>query len=85
MASAIVRRRKRPTKKAKDVLPESAVLAIDMALKRLARANGVLTAIVFCADEGADIDLSPVAICARDSIDRVITGLASILKQGGAA
>lgn len=76
---------KRPTKKAADALPEHVVTQIDIALKRLARANGVLTAIVFCAEEGADIDLSPVAICARDSIDRVIAGLSSIIKQGGAS
>lgn len=76
---------KRPTKKAQNVLPEHVVTQIDVALKQLARANGVLTAIVFCADEGADIDLSPVAICARDSIDRVIAGLASVIKQGGAS
>lgn len=75
---------RKPTKAA-DALPESAAVAIGIALDRLARANGVLTAIVFCADEGADIDLSPVAICARDSIDRVIAGLASIIKQGGAS
>lgn len=75
-------RRKRPTK-AKDALPENVVARLDIALKRLARVNGVLTAIVFCADEGADIDLSPVAVCTRDSIDRVIDGLASITKRGG--
>lgn len=84
MAQSIVRRRKRPTK-AKDVLPESITVTIDVATKRLQRAAGVLTAIVFLAEEGADLDLSPVAICARDSIDRVIEGLASLLKQGGAS
>lgn len=77
-----MRSARKARKAAASPVPASVVVQIEVALKRLARANGVLTAIVFCADEGADIDLSPVAICARDSIDRVIAGLASIIKQG---
>lgn len=82
MAQKILRRRKRPTK-AKDVLPDRTTVAIDVATKRLQRAAGVLTAIVFLAEEGADIDLAPCAICARDQIDRAVEGLAPLLKQGG--
>lgn len=82
MAQKILRRRKRPTK-AKDVLPQNITVAMDVATKRLQRASGVLTAIVFLAEEGADIDLAPCAICARDQIDRAIEGLAPLIKQGG--
>ena len=68
MAKVILRRRKRLSK---EVPPH-----LDVALRRLARVNGLLTAAAFCADEGAELDLGPVCIAARDAVDRVIEDLA---------
>lgn len=65
--------------KAKRVAVKPAVpIATEVAVARLERAIAILSCLAFAADEGAELDLGPVAIAARDLIDKVIHDLAPL-------
>jgi hypothetical protein len=51
---------------------------IEVAQIRLRRAQDVLSALAFCADEEAELALGPVAVAARDLIDLALDGLATL-------
>jgi hypothetical protein len=52
---------------------------IEVAQIRLRRAQDVLSALAFCADEEAELALGPVAVAARDLIDLALDGLATLV------
>ena len=54
--------------------------AIELAQIRLRRAQDVLSVLAFCADKEAELSLGPVAVAAREQIDRVLDGLAEAIK-----
>lgn len=58
---------------------------IEAAQIRLRRAQDVLSALAFCADEEAELALGPVAIAARNLIDLALDGLATLVpgQEGG--
>ena len=63
------------------LLPVSTATGIKVAQVRLRRAQDVLSALAFCADQEAELSLGPVAVAARDQIDRALDGLAEIVKN----
>jgi hypothetical protein len=52
---------------------------IEVAQIRLRRAQDVLSALAFCADEEAELALGPVAVAARDLIDLALDTLATLV------
>lgn len=82
MARAILRRRKR-VKQQRTPLSFQTQTEIQVVQIRLRRAQDVLSALAYCADQGAELDLGPVAVAVRDQIDQALTGLASITSNAG--
>lgn len=81
MAKAILRPRKR-AKQPRAALSYQAETEIQVAQIRLRRAQAVLNALEFCADQEAELSLGPVAVAARDLIDKALDGLATVFPQG---
>lgn len=54
----------------------TAPIATQVAVARLERAIALLSCLAFAADEGAELDLGPVAIAARGLIDDALATLA---------
>lgn len=80
MARTILRRRVR-AKQPRVPISLPILTGIQAAQARLRRAQDVLSALAFCADQEAELSLGPVAVAARDQIDRALDGLAEIMKD----
>ena len=79
MAKAILPARK-PGHQPRTSRPPKIETAIQLAQIRLRRAQDVLSALAFCADQEAELSLGPVAVAAREQIDRALDGLAELAK-----
>lgn len=65
-------------KQAPTGLSLKATMEIEVVQIRLRRAQDVLSALAFCADQEAELSLGPVAVAARDLVDRALDGLATL-------
>jgi hypothetical protein len=78
MAKAILRPRKR-AKQRRFTPSAQTETEIEVAKILLRRAQDVLSALAFCADQEAELSLGPIAVTVRDMIDRVLDGLATLV------
>jgi hypothetical protein len=78
MAKAILRPRKR-AKQRRFAPSAQAETEVEVAQILLRRAQDILSALAFCADQEAELSLGPVAVTARDLIARVLDGLATLV------
>lgn len=73
--------RSRPTDIGK-ALPQPLQVKINVTRRRLQRASAVLSCLAVAADEGAEIDVSDVAIAVRDIVDHAVDALEPITLYG---
>lgn len=71
--------RRRGARQQRVALPVQAETEMEVAQILLRRAQDVLSALAFCADQEAELSLGPVAVTVRDLIDRALDGLATLI------